>query len=68
MEIPTVKTNSVDPDQTPRSVGLHCLPNTLLGCVCEGEGGGGVGGVPDIYMYMGYIALHKRKRNDKINK
>ena len=33
-EIPALNTNSVDPDQTPRSVasdlGLHCLP--VMGC------------------------------------
>ena len=34
IEIPEFKANSVDPDQTPRSVasvlGLHCLPMSLL--------------------------------------
>ena len=33
IEMPVVNANSVDPDQTPRSVasdlGLHCLPNAL---------------------------------------
>ena len=34
IEIPVVNTNSVDPDQTPRSaasdLGLHCLPMSYL--------------------------------------
>ena len=35
VEIPVFSANSVDPDQTPRSVesdlGLHCLPMSFLG-------------------------------------